>query len=118
MTDDPLPAAETVTLKGHTWTTDDYSTEILCWDLPRVPTFRKQIKALKTKDPACMLSLSLSLSLSLLHAFAFPHPLFPQGSCLCLLSPKLQQPFFCLCNFFLSPRSAAGSFLLPPGLSK
>ena len=55
----PCPATdqsvETTTLEGDTWRTNRYSTETLPWDLPW--DSQERDKSLRTKDPACQLSL-------------------------------------------------------------
>ena len=103
-----------------------------CETSPRISTLRKQ-KPLRQRTH-CALSLG--------HVCTFPL-LLSTGVYLCFLSPKLQTfpgacnqgisssgssswlslwtclqgPSFCLCNFFLSPHSPAGSLLLHLWLS-
>ena len=68
---------------------------------PKIPTFRKQVRTLKMKDPV---QHSRSLSLSPHPPRAFLPPFLPQ-----VLSPKFLGPFFFLLNLF--PGSVQPSWL-------
>ena len=56
---------ETMTLRGHTGTTDEYSMEILPWDF--------QVKGLRTGSPWVLCSLSVSFSRACLHLSSLFH---------------------------------------------
>ena len=88
---------------------DEYSIAILPRDLPEYPCLQKPLGQ-RTQSPLMPRSTQPDLSL--------PPLLSPRHFTFTCLSPKLQVPFFCLCNSFPEPISSMAHFYLRDFLNK